>query len=213
MTVTLWGLALACAGFTLAVAAPLGTPTFYAGLVLVNLGIVHDACDGEVARYRIHHGLQNVKTYRVGMFADFWAFAVLVQALLPLMLGLIAWRAGGPWFLGALGGAAAFALLASYVAGFGRSAYWPAPTAAAPGSFSFAQGAAPAVQGVRRLYFWIFETAMFAAHASIVLVAWSIVGGIPAWALLYVGGVGAVILAAFVFATALTLHRFDRWTA
>jgi len=211
LAVTLFGLSLALAGAVLTMGMPLGSPLFFAGVALLNLGVIHDACDGEVARYRLHRGLQDTRSYRVGMFADFWAFAVLVQALLPVVLGVAAWRGGFPWWLPALGAAAAFALLGSYVAGFARSAYWPElRSTVREESFSFASGGGPLLRAARRGYFWVFETAMFTFHASIVLVAWSVVGGRPAWVLAYVAFVGAALLAAFLVATVQTLRTFDR---
>lgn len=211
LTVTLLGLAIALAGAVLVMATPLASILFYVGVGLLNLGIIHDACDGEVARYRLHKGLQDTKSYRVGMFADFWAFAVLFQALLPVVLGVAAWRGGFPWWLAALGGAAAFTLLASYVAGFARSAYWPETRSTVrEESFSFASGGGPLLRAARRLYFWIFETAMFTFHASVVLVAWSFVGGEPVWVLAYVASVGAALCVAFLVATVQTLRTFDR---
>ena len=88
--VTLLGLAIALDGAALLMAAPLGSWPSYLGIALLNLGVIHDACDGEVARWRIHKGLQDPAKSRVGIMADFWAFAVLVQALVPLTLGMVA---------------------------------------------------------------------------------------------------------------------------
>ena len=211
VAVTLLGLAMAVAGAVLVMAAPLGAVPFWAGLGLLNLGVIHDACDGEVARYRIARGLQDPKASRVGIMADFWAFAVLAQALLPLSLGVAAWRNGGPWWLAALGGAAAFVLLASYVAGFARSAYWPERASGVrEESFSFAAGGGPLLRLAQRLYFNAFETAMVTVHASLVLAAWAAVGGRPWWAFAYVAAVGAALLLAFLVATARTLATFDR---
>lgn len=211
LAVTLVGLAIALAGAVLTMGTAVGSPPFYVGLVLLNLGIIHDACDGEVARYRLKKGLQDTRTYRVGMFADFWAFAVLLQALLPIVLGVTAWRAGYPWWLAALGAAAGFTLLASYVAGFARSAYWPElRSTVREESFSFASGGGPLLRAARRLYFWAFETAMFTFHATVVLAAWAVVGGRPVWLLAYVAFVGAALLAAFTVATVQTLRNFDR---
>jgi hypothetical protein len=211
LAVTLVGLAIALAGAILTMGLPLGSPGFFVGVALLNLGIIHDACDGEVARYRLHRGLQDTRTYRVGMFADFWAFAVLLQALLPVILGIVAWRGGFPWWPAALGAAAAFTLLASYVAGFARSAYWPElRSSVREESFSFASGGGPLLRAARRGYFWVFETAMFTFHASVVLVAWSLVGGKPLWVLGYVAFVGCSLLAAFLVATAKTLRTFDQ---
>ncbi|HUR25292.1 MAG TPA: CDP-alcohol phosphatidyltransferase family protein [Candidatus Thermoplasmatota archaeon] len=211
LAVTLIGLAIAVAGAILVMGTPLASTPFFVGVGLLNLGIIHDACDGEVARYRLHKGLQQTATYRVGMFADFWAFAVMFQALLPIVLGVTAWRGGLPGWLAVLGAAAAFTLLGSYVAGFARSAYWPETRSSVrEESFSFAAGGGPLLRAARRLYFWMFETAMFTFHASVVLVAWSLVGGRPVWVLAYVGFVGAALLAAFLVATAQTLRTFDR---
>lgn len=211
LQVTLLGLAVALAGAALAMAMPLGSAAFFAGVALLNLGVVHDACDGEVARYRLRKGLQDTGTYRVGMFADFWAFAVLVQALLPLTLAVAAWRAGFTGWLVVLGAAAAVTLLASYVAGFARSAYWPElRSAVREESFSFAAGGGPFLRRAQRTYFYAFETAMFTFHASVVLVAWALVGGTPWWVCAYVTFVGAALLGAFLVATARTLATFDR---
>jgi anti-sigma factor RsiW len=192
-------------------ATPVGSVAFLLGIAFLNLGVIHDACDGEVARWRIHKGLQDPRTSRVGIMADFWAFAVLVQALLPLTLGIAAWRNGLPWWLSVLGAAAAFTILASYVAGFARAAYWPElRSSVREESFSFAAGGGPLLRAARQAYFWVFETAMFTFHASVVLVAWSIVGGRPVWVLAYVGLVGAALLVAFLVATARTLATFDQ---
>jgi hypothetical protein len=211
LAVTLFGFAIALGGAVLVMGLPVGSAGFYVGVGLLNLGIIHDACDGEVARYRLHKGLQDTRSYRVGMFADFWAFAVLFQALLPVVLGVAAWRGGFPWWLPALGAAAAFLLLASYVAGFARSAYWPeSRSAVRDESFSFAAGGGPLLRAARRLYFWMFETAMFTFHASLVLVAWALLGGNPPWVLAYVAFVGAALFGAFLVATVQTLRTFDR---
>ncbi|MFA5944104.1 MAG: hypothetical protein WC876_06535 [Candidatus Thermoplasmatota archaeon] len=211
LAVTLVGLAVALAGAVLVMGLPLGSTGFYVGLAALNLGVIHDACDGEVARYRLHKGWQDTRTYRVGMFADFWAFAVLVQALLPAILGMAAWRGGFPWWLAALGAAAGFTLLGSYVAGFARSAYWPElRSTVREESFSFASGGGPLLRLARRGYFWCFETAMFTFHATVVMVAWSVVGGLPLWILAYVTFVGVALLVAFLVATARTLATFDQ---
>lgn len=211
LAVTLLGLAVALAGAALVMGLPMGSAASLAGIALLNLGVIHDACDGEVARYRLHKGLQETRTYRVGMFADFWAFAILVQALLPAILGVAAWRGGFPWWTAALGAAAGFTLLASYVAGFAKAAYWPElRSTVREDSFSFAAGGGPLLTAARRLYFWCFETAMFTFHASVVLVAWAIVGGTPWWVLAYVAFTGLGILVAFLVATVQTLRTFDR---
>ncbi|MHB1261243.1 MAG: hypothetical protein ACYC2H_05955 [Thermoplasmatota archaeon] len=211
LAVTLFGLALALGGAALVMAMPLGAPAFYVGVALLNLGIIHDACDGEVARYRLRKGLQDTNSYRVGMFADFWAFAVLFQALLPLVLAVAAWRGGFSGWLVVLAAAAAVTLLASYVAGFAKAAYWPElRSTVREESFSFAAGGSPLLRAARKLYFWVFETAMFTFHASVVLVAWSIVGGHPVWVFAYVAFVAAALLVAFLVATVTTLRGFDR---
>ena len=211
LAVTLVGLYVALVGAVLLVVGPLGSWSFCLGIVLLNLGVVHDACDGEVARYRIHKSLQDPLHYRVGMFADFWAFAVLVQALLPLTLGLVAWRNGFPWWTTALGAAAAFVLLGSYVAAFARSAYWPEMRSKVrEESMSLAAGGGPILKVAQKAYFYVFETAMFTFHASVVLVAWSIVGGSPTWVLAYVAFVGAALLGAFLVGTVQALRTFDQ---
>lgn len=211
LAVTLLGLYVALAGVALLVLSPLGSWSSYLGIALLNLGVIHDACDGEVARYRIHKSLQDPMHYRVGMFADFWAFAVLVQALVPLTLGLVAWRNGFPWWTALLGAAAAFTLLASYVAAFAKSAYWPeVRSKVREESMSLASGGGPFLQVARKLYFYAFETAMFTFHASLVLIAWSLVGGTPLWVLAYVTFVGAALLGAFLVGTARTLATFDQ---
>ena len=211
LAVTMIGLFVALDGAILLMASPLGSWSSYLGLAFLNLGSIHDACDGEVARYRIHHGLQDPLHYRVGMFADLWAYTVLLQALLPISLGVMAWRNGLAWWLPALGVAAALMLLASYVAGFARSAYWPElRSKVREESFSFASGGGPLLRLARQGYFWIFETAMFTFHATIVVVAWSFVGGTPWWATAYVAFVGAGLFTAFFVAAARTFATFDR---
>jgi hypothetical protein len=212
LAVTLWGLLLALAGVGLMLALPLGAPYFWVGVGLLNLGVIHDACDGEVARYRIHHGLQSPKTYRVGIFADFWAYAILVQALIPATLGAIAWRRGTPLgeVAGGLGLAAAFILLASYVAGFARKAYWPGRGAnVEEESLSLAAGGPGWLRLAQRAYFYTFETAMFTTHATVLLVAWWLDGGDPWWAEAYVLVVGASIALAFLVGTIRTFQGFD----
>lgn len=211
LAVTVLGLLLALAGFALLLFLPVGDGGWYLGLALVNLGVIHDACDGEVARWRIHHKRQSPATYRVGIFADFWAYAVVVQALLPAALGLVAWRSGAqPWWLAALGGAAAFALLASYVAGFARRAYWPGSgKGLAEESLSLAAGSKGLLWLAQRVYFYAFETAMFTTHATVALVVWSLGPAGAAWFTAYVAFVGAALLLAFLVATVRTLRAFD----
>ncbi|MCA1812028.1 MAG: hypothetical protein LC623_08475 [Halobacteriales archaeon] len=213
LTVTLLGLLLALPGFALLAFWPLGGTPFWAGLALLNLGVVHDACDGEVARYRIHHRLQDPATSRVGIFADFWAFTIVVQALLPAALGFIAWRRGtdlGLLGLG-LGLAAAFLLHSAYVAGFARQAFWPGRGRGPhEESLSLAAGGPGWLRLARRAYFYTFETAMFTTHATLVLAAWTLAGGNPAWAVAYVLAVTAAIALAFLVGLAQTLRGFDR---
>jgi hypothetical protein len=213
LAVTLWGLALALAGFALVAMHPLGGAWLWVGLGLVNLGVIHDACDGEVARYRLHHRLQSTATYRVGMFADFWAFAVVVQALLPVMLGFLAWRRGAP--TGALslglGLAAAFLLQSAYVVGFARQAYWPGRgKGPAEESLSLAEGGPAWLRVARKAYFYCFETAMFTTHATLVVVAWTLVGGTPVWAAAYALAVACALALAFLAGILQGLRGFDR---
>ena len=212
-TVTLIGLALALGGVALLALHPGGGLWFWVGLALLNLGVIHDACDGEVARYRLHHKLQSTATYRVGIFADFWAFAVVVQGLLPALLGWLAWRRAavyGEWALG-LGLAAAFLLQTAYLVGFARQAYWPGRgKGPAEESLSLAADGPAWLRLARRLYFWAFETAMFTTHATVVLVAWTLLGGAPVWAAAYALAVPAVMCLAFLVGTARSLADFDK---
>lgn len=212
LAVTLIGLEVALVGIALLLAMPVGDPFWYTGLALVNLGVIHDACDGEVARYRIHHKRQSPATSRVGIFADFWAYAILVQALLPFTLGFVAWRAGYPAWLAFLGGASAFTLLASYVAAYAQRAYWP-PQSGDRGlheeSLSLAAGSKGLMHVAQRVYFYLFETAMFTFHATVVFVAWALVGGRPWWVFAYCAFVGAALLLAFLVGTVRTLRGFD----
>lgn len=212
LAVTLAGLLVALAGFALLWSFPLGGTPFWLGLALVNLGVIHDACDGEVARYRIHHKRQSTATYRVGIFADFWAFAVVVQALLPFTLGYLLWARGhawGGWAL-ALGAAAAFLLQSAYVAGFARKAYWPGRGKGfEEESLSLAAGGPLLLRVARKLYFWAFETAMFTTHATVVAALWTLAGGTPWWAAAYALAVAAAVALAFLAGTVQTLRRFD----
>lgn len=213
--VTILGLLLALGGFTLIALQPFGGAWFWAGLGLVNLGVIHDACDGEVARYRIHHRLQDPKTSRVGIFADFWAYAIVVQCLWPVALGYVAWQrgAGAGEGLALLGLVAAFLLQSSYIAGFARKAYWPDRSkGVAEESLSLAEGGGGLLKLARRAYFYTFETAMFTTHATALLVAWTLVGGNPLWALAYVAFVAGAIALAFLVGLAQTLRHFDRGT-
>lgn len=213
LAVTLWGLAIALSGFALVATHPFGDGWFWAGLALLNLGVIHDACDGEVARYRIHHGRQSPATYRVGMFADFWAFAVVAQSLLPAMLGWLAWSRGAP--LGGpalgLGLAAAFLLQSAYVVGFARQAYWPGRgKGPEEESLSLATGGPRWLRASRKAYFYCFETAMFTTHATLVLAAWTLAGGAPAWAAAYVLAVAAILALAFLAGILQSLRSFDK---
>lgn len=213
LAVTLLGLLIALAGFTLMALRPAGGGALWAGLALVNLGVIHDACDGEVARYRIHHRRQDPATSRVGIFADFWAYAVVVQALLPLSLGLFAWRRGAAYgpHAALLGAAAAFLLLAAYVAGFARQAYWPRHGGGVTTeSLSLAQGGPAWLRLARKAYFYAFETAMFTTHATVVVVVWVRTGGNPLWASGYVLAVGGALALAFLAGLVQTFRGFDR---
>ena len=213
--VTLLGLVVALAGFALLALYPHGGAWFWVGIGLVNLGVIHDACDGEVARYRIRHRLQDPKTSRVGIFADFWAYAIVVQALWPLALGFVAWQRGAPageW-LAVLGLAAAFLLQSSYIAGFARKAYWPTRgKGVMEDSLSLAEGGGGLLRIARRTYFYTFETAMFTTHASLLLVAWTLVGDNPPWAWAYVLAVVGALGLAFLVGLVQTLRHFDRET-
>jgi len=218
--VTLLGLLAALVGFALMACWPWGQGPFWVGLALVNLGVVHDACDGEVARWRLHHKLQSTATYRVGMFADFWAYAVVVQALWPVALGFVAWRrdarlwghaVGAVAF--ALGLAAAFLLLSSYVVGFARRAYWPGRgKGVEEESLSLATGGPLWLRVARKAYFYTFETAMFTTHATLLLVLWTWLGGgtAPWWGTVYVLAVAAALALAFLVGTAQAFAAFDR---
>lgn len=213
LAVTLLGLAMAVAGLLLVAVWPFGGFQFWVGLALVNLGVIHDACDGEVARYRIHHGLQDPKTSRVGIFADFWAFAIVVQGLLPAALGFVAWRRGAPFGLlcVAAGLAAAFLLHSGYVAGYARQAFWPGRGRGPhEESLSLAAGGPAWLRFARKAYFYVFETAMFTTHATVVLTVWTLLGGNPLWAVAYVLAVTSAIALAFLVGLAQTLARFDR---
>lgn len=211
LTVTFVGLLMGLVGIGLVLVWPVWDPLLWWGIALLNLGVIHDACDGEVARYRLHHDLQSTKTYRVGMFADFWAFAIVVQGLIPALLGLYAFLADAHWGFAAAGVAAGYLLLASYVVGFAKSAYWPgARNEVVDESFSFAPNANWLLRVAQRVYFNLFETAMFTTHASLVLLAWAYVGGTPWWALVYVGFVVAALSGAFLVATFLAFRDFDR---
>lgn len=212
LTVTLIGLLLALAGLALLATEPLGTPLFWTGLALLNLGVIHDACDGEVARYRIQHGLQSTATSRVGIFADFWAFAIVVQGLLPAVLGFLAWRhdlAYGAIAFG-VGVAATLLLHSAYLAGFARQAYWPGRGPAPhEESLSLAAGGPAWLRFARKTYFYAFETAMFTTHATIVVVAWTLAGGEPSWAAAYILAVACALALAFFAGLVQALRRFD----
>lgn len=216
LAVTLLGLACALAGFALAAWDPFAHSwMFWAGVALVNLGVIHDACDGEVARYRLHHKMQSTATYRVGIFADFWAYAIVVQSLLPLGLGLLLWRRGGTGdaWSAPLGAVAAFLLLASYVAGFARKAYWPERgRSVMEDSLSLAEGGPAWLRLARRAYFYTFETAMFTTHASVAVTLWTLAGPTPPWASAYVLAVACAMALAFLAGLVQTFRTFDRET-
>lgn len=210
LAVTLWGLFLFLAGAAL-VLTDLSPGLFVAGLVLVKLGNLQDYCDGELARWRIAKGLQSPKTARVGIFADIWAYTVVMHALLPVLLAAYAVRQGASdWWL--LAGALVAVLVpSSYVVGFGRSAYWPerAPDLLKD-SPTLADGAPAPIRFARAAYFQVFETNVFSLHAVVVLAFWHHAGGNPAWALAYLAAVLAFLALAFLAAHVLALRAFDR---
>lgn len=199
--------------FTLA-SAPLvafgGGIALYAGVLFLKLASLHDYCDGEVARDRIRRGVQSPSVTRVGMFADIWVFTVILQGLIPLMVGVYAWRHGAPGYHAVLGVAAALVLTSGYVVQFGRSAYWPqrAPdlTRASP---SLA-GDGGLLGTARKAYYQLFEMSTLSTHAAVALVVWEVQGGTPWWALAYSLVVSCVTLAAFLVGHVVALRAFDR---
>ena len=181
----------------------------FAGVAALKLASLHDYCDGEVARDRIARGLQSPKTTRVGMFADIWVYTVVLQGLLPTVVGVYAWRHGAPGHHAALGVAAALVLFSAYVVQFGRSAYWPqrapdltksSPTMASKGLLGLA----------RRVYYQLFEMSTLSTHAAVVLVLWELRGGTPWWGVAYSLLVSGVTLAAFLVGHLVALRGFDR---
>ena len=208
--VTMWGLLLFVVGAGL-VLTDLSWPLFLAGLVLVKLGNLHDYCDGELARWRIAKGLQSPAKTRVGIFADIWAYTIVLHAALPVVLAAFAVHQGAdPWWLVA-GAAVAILVVSSYTVGFGQAAYWPqrAPDLLKD-SPSLATGAWGPVRLARAAYFQLFETNVFSVHACVVLAVWRHQGGFPLWAQAYVAGVLAVLALAFLTAHVLALRAFDR---
>lgn len=227
LSITFLGLALVLAGGGLILWQPHWGPALWVGLAALKLGVVHDYCDGEVARYRIAKGLQSPRTHRVGIFADIWVYTVLVQGLMPTLLGAYAWRMGqSPLWLAA-GFAATLTLVSSYVVAFGQAAYWPerAPdlTKASP---SHATGATGLLASLQKAYFQLFETAVFTTHLALALAVWAwqtrpsldaanaaaapAVPSNPPWALGYAAACIAALGLAFVIAHVRTLRGFDR---
>lgn len=180
-----------------------------AGVVALKLASLHDYCDGEVARDRIARGVQSAQVTRVGMFADIWVFTVVLQGLLPLIVGVYAWRHGAPAYHAVLGVAAALVLCSAYVVQFGKSAYWPqrAPdlTKSSP---SMASGGV--LDAARKVYYQIFEMSTLSTHAAVVLVLWEIQGGTPLWGIVYSLVVSGVTLAAMLVGHVAALRGFDR---
>jgi hypothetical protein len=179
------------------------------GVVALKLASLHDYCDGEVARDRIARGIQSIQVTRIGMFADIWVFTVVLQGLLPLIVGVYAWRHGAPGYHAVLGVAAALVLSSAYVVQFGRSAYWPqrapdltktSPTMAADGLLAVA----------RKVYYQLFEMSTLSTHAAVVLVVWELQGGTPIWGVVYSLIVSGVTLAAFLVGHVSALRAFDR---
>ncbi|MHB8634736.1 MAG: hypothetical protein ACYDBQ_12380 [Thermoplasmatota archaeon] len=209
--ITFLGLALFLGGAATIVAWPHAGWGLWAGLVLLKLGVVHDYCDGEVARWRIAKGRQSPRLNRVGIFADIWAYTVIVQGLMPLLLGVYAWRMGGSvlWLLAGMG--VSMTLVSSYVVAFGQAAYWPerAPdfTKSSP---TFTAGSTGLLKWLQQVYFQLFETAVFTTHATIVIVFWALAGGFPPWAQAYVAFCLVALGAAFLIAHARAFSRFDR---
>lgn len=179
------------------------------GVVVLKLASLHDYCDGEVARDRIARGVQSIQVTRVGMFADIWVFTVVLQGLLPLIVGVYAWRHGAPGYHAVLGVAAALVLTSGYVVQFGRSAYWPqrAPdlTRSSP---SMASGGL--LDAARKVYYQLFEMSTLSTHAAVVLLVWEVQGGTPLWGVVYSLIVSGVTLAAFLVGHVVALRAFDR---
>lgn len=212
LAITFLGLVLVVAGAAVLLWQPTHVLGLVAGVVLLKLGVVHDYCDGEVARYRIAKGIQSPRFQRVGIFADIWVFTVLVQAMMPALLGLFAWRVGAPgglWWAWA-GIATAFILISSYVVGFGKAAYWPnrAPdyTRQSP---TFTSGAAGPLKWAQTVYFQLFETAVFTTHLCVVLVLWGLAKSNPTWVLAYAAACIGILALAFLVAHVRALATFD----
>lgn len=205
--VSLVGLAFTIASVPLIL---LGSGLFvFLGIAALKLASLHDYCDGEVARDRIRRGVQSPNVTRIGMFADIWVFTIVLQGLLPLIVGVYAWRQGAPGYHAVLGIAAALVLFSAYSVQFGRSAYWPqrAPdlTKSSP---SMAQGGL--LDAARKVYYQLFEMSTLSTHAAIVLAVWELQGGTPVWGVAYSLVVSGVTLAAFLVGHIVGLRAFDR---
>lgn len=206
-TVSLIGLAFTVASVPLVL---LGSGlTVFLGVAALKLASLHDYCDGEVARDRIRRGLQSPDVTRVGMFADIWVYTVVLQGLLPLIVGVYAWRHGAPAYHAVLGVAAALVLFSAYVVQFGRSAYWPqrAPDLARSSPTLADKGLLGAA---RKVYYQLFEMSTLSTHAAVVLVLWEVLGGTPLWGVAYSLVVSGVTLAAFLVGHLVSLRAFDR---
>lgn len=208
IAVSLVGLALTLASLP---AVLLGTGwVLYAGLVLVKLASLHDYCDGEVARDRIQRGIQSPQVTRIGMFADIWVYTVVLQGLLPLLVGVYAWRHGAPAYHAVLGVAAALVLFSAYVVQFGRSAYWPQRAPDLTRSSPTLGGTTGLLGAARKVYYQLFEMSTLSTHAVVVLALWEAKGGTPVWGLAYSLVVSGVTLTAFVVGHVVSLRAFDR---
>ncbi len=211
--VTPFAVSLVGLAFTLA-AVPLITLgsglVLYLGLAAMKLASLHDYCDGEVARDRIKRGVQSASVTRVGMFADIWVFTVVLQGLLPLMVGVYAWRHGAPGYHAVLGVAAAFTLASGYVVQFGKSAYWPQRAPDLTRSSPSLAGDAGLLAAARKVYYHLFEMSTLSTHAAVVLAVWEVQGGTPVWGVAYSLIVSGATLLAFLVGHVTALRSFDR---
>lgn len=207
VAVSMVGLVLTLASVPLILLGP--TTLVLAGVVVLKLASLHDYCDGEVARDRIARGVQSPSVTRIGMFADIWVYTVVLQGLLPLIVGVYAWRHGAPGYHAVLGVAAALVLCSAYVVQFGKSAYWPqrAPdlTKSSP---SMASGGL--LDAARKVYYQLFEMSTLSTHAAVVLIVWEVQGGTPVWGVVYSLVVSGVTLAAMLVGHVTQLRAFDR---
>lgn len=182
----------------------------YAGLALVKLASLHDYCDGEVARDRIARGVQSPQVTRIGMFADIWVYTVVLQGLLPLLIGVYAWRHGAPAYHAVLGITATLVLFSAYVVQFGRSAYWPQRAPDLTRSSPSLGGDTGLLGAARKVYYQLFEMSTLSTHAVVVLAIWEYQGGTPWWALAYSLVVSGTTLLAFLVGHVVSLRAFDR---